>query len=80
MLVVSHAKIYSNSFEMINPIEGGHFVSLEMNFVFVMAVFIVPFLAAMSSSRSDDVTQFVCGLVTFFFFSVFEVYSTFGML
>ena len=36
----------------------------------------LPFLAAMSISRSDDVTQFVCLSVTFFsldFFSVFRV-------
>ena len=38
------------------------------------------FLAAMSSSRSDVVTQFVRSSVRpLFFFSFFEVCSTFGM-
>ena len=34
------------------------------------------FLAAMSSSRSDEVTQCVCMFVPFFSFSVFGVCST----
>ena len=36
------------------------------------------FLAVMSSSRSDNVTQFVCVFVPFFPFNVFGVFFTFG--